>query len=177
MNNGDSPIAAMAAQFAIFSLIAFGGGSTVYPEIHRFVVETKGWMDDRTFVDLFAVGRAVPGPNIMFVTMIGWQVAGLLGAVVVAAAMCVPSAVTCFVFVRLWNRFPSLTWRRAIETALAWLAAGLMIASGYVLTLAADTKPAQFVVTAVTVAIATTTRMNPLWILGVAAALGAAGLI
>lgn len=173
----EDPIVAMSVQFAILSLISFGGGSSVLPEMHRFVVETRGWLDDTNFVELFTIGRAAPGPNIMFVTLIGWEVAGFLGALAISLAMCVPSAVVAFAFVRVWERFPSVVWRRAVQGVLAWLAGGFMLASGYVLTLAADHSWLAFAVTAVTTVLAATTKMHPLWPIGVAAVLGIVGWI
>ncbi len=173
----DDPVAAMLVEFAMLSLMAFGGGSSVLPEMHQFVVGTMGWLDERRFIELFAIGRAAPGPNIMFVTLIGWEVAGLLGAIAITAAMCLPSALLAYAFVQIWGRFPSPNWRRAIETALAWLAGGFMLASGWVLTLAADHGWSAFATTVAATALAATTRINPLWMLCVAAGLGIAGVI
>jgi len=76
----------IAVQFAVMSLLAFGGANAVVPEMHRQAVELRGWMSDRQFADLFAISQVAPGPNVMIVTLIGYQVAGLSGALVATLA-------------------------------------------------------------------------------------------
>ena len=73
-------------QFAILSLFAVGGVMAVIPEMHRQAVEVSHWMTERQFADLFAIAQAAPGPNIIIVTLIGFQVAGFAGAIV--ATLC-----------------------------------------------------------------------------------------
>jgi chromate transporter len=77
----------LAAHFALISLFAIGGAMAVVPEMHRQAVEVSGWMTDRQFADLFAIGQAAPGPNIIVVTLIGYQAAGVPGALVATLAM------------------------------------------------------------------------------------------
>ena len=71
----------LASGFAAISLIAVGGGIAVIPEMSRLVVETHGWMSQARFAELFALAQAAPGPNVLVVGLIGWQVAGLAGMV------------------------------------------------------------------------------------------------
>jgi chromate transporter len=71
----------LAVQFAIMSLLALGGANAVVPEIHRQAVEFRGWMTERQFADMFAISQAAPGPNVMIVTLVGFHVAGLPGAI------------------------------------------------------------------------------------------------
>ena len=72
----------LAVQFALMSLLALGGANAVVPEMHRQAVELRGWMSDHEFTDMFAMSQAAPGPNVMLVTLIGYHVAGLAGAMV-----------------------------------------------------------------------------------------------
>ncbi len=83
----------LAVQFAIMSLLALGGANAVVPEMHRQAVELRGWMSEREFADMFAISQAAPGPNVMLVTLIGYHVAGVAGALVTTLAMCGPTAV------------------------------------------------------------------------------------
>ena len=105
----------LAVQFAIMSLLALGGANAVVPEIHRQAVDLRGWMTERQFADLFAISQAAPGPNVMIVTLIGYHVAGLWGAVVTTLAMCGPTAVLAAYLSRTWDRFrhsPGALWFR-----------------------------------------------------------------
>jgi chromate transporter len=95
----------LAVQFAMMSLLAFGGANAVVPEMHRQAVELRGWMTEREFTDMFAMSQAAPGPNVMLVTLIGYHVAGVAGALITTLAMCGPTAVLAHFLGRTWDRF------------------------------------------------------------------------
>lgn len=167
----------MALQFALLSLIAVGGANAVVPEMHRFFVESRGWLGDTEFADLFAIAQAAPGPNVMIVGLIGWRLAGLTGAAVATLAMCGPSGVLTYAVGHVWHRFRGAPWRAAVQSGLAPLTVGLILASGYILARAADHSWAGYAVTGVTVALVLATKLHPLWLLGAAGVLGALGLV
>lgn len=169
--------AELASHFALLSLLAVGGINTVIPEMHRLVVEAYGLMTDPEFADLFAIARAAPGPNMLLVTLIGWKVAGLTGALALTGAICGPPSVLTFLVSRLWQRFRAAPWRLAVERGLGPLTVGLVLASGYVLTRAADHNFMAYALTGTTVLVTLGTRLNPLWLLGGGAVLGAIGVV
>ena len=82
-----SPLGALASYFALLSLFAIGGANTLIPEFHRVAVDAMHWMSDRQFADMFAISRVAPGPNVIIVTLIGYHVAGIVGALVATGAM------------------------------------------------------------------------------------------
>jgi chromate transporter len=167
----------LAVQFAIMSLLAFGGANAVVPEIHRQAVELRSWMNDREFTDMFAISQAAPGPNVMLVTLIGYHVAGLAGAMVTTLAMCGPTAVLAHFLGRTWDRFKDAPWRMAVQAGLVPISVGLVGASAIVLTRAADHSWVAVVITGVTAATAYWTRWNPLWLIGIAGLVGLADLV
>ena len=167
----------LAVQFAIMSLLALGGANAVVPEIHRQAVELRSWMNDREFTDMFAISQAAPGPNVMLVTLIGYHVAGLAGAIVTTLAMCGPTAVLAHFLGRTWDRFKDAPWRMAVQAGLVPISVGLVGASAIVLTRAADHGLMAVVITGVTAATAYWTRVNPLWLIGIAGLLGFAGWV
>lgn len=167
----------LGLHFVLLSLIAVGGGNSILPEMQRLVVDTHHWMTDTEFAELFAIARASPGPNILIVTLIGWKSAGFPGAVVATTAICGPAALLTFTVARLWRRLAHAAWPRAIERGLAAITIGLVLASSYVLTLAADRNWIAYAITGVTAAAVAGTKLNPLWLLGAAAVIGAAGLL
>ena len=109
----------LGLQFSLLSLLAFGGANAVLPEMHRLVVENHHWMSDAAFSQLFAIAQAAPGPNLLVVTLIGWQVAGVAGALATTLAFCLPSSLLIFFLARIWARWRSDRWRRAIEAGVA----------------------------------------------------------
>ena len=65
--------------FMLLSLISVGGMPSVLPELQRYVVDVKSWVTPEEFIQIFAVGQAAPGPNILIASLVGWKVAGLGG--------------------------------------------------------------------------------------------------
>lgn len=172
-----SPLVTLAVRFAVLSLVAVGGITSVLPEVHRVVVDVHHWLTDAEFTDLFAIARAAPGPNMLLVTLIGWQVAGLPGALVATAAMCAPGCVLSYFVARLWQRFRGAPWRRAVEVGLAPITVGLILATGWLLTRGAPAGWTASGITAGTAALVLWTRVNPVWLFVAAGVLGFAGLV
>ena len=108
----------LAAQFAFLSLFAIGGAMAVMPEMHRQAVDVSHWMTDRQFADLFAIAQAAPGPNIIIVTLIGYQAAGIAGALVATLAMCGPTCVITYFVGRTFDRFKDAHWRIVVQAGL-----------------------------------------------------------
>ena len=73
--------------------------------MHRQTVEIAGWLTDRQFSELFAIAQAAPGPNVMFVALLGHFIAGVPGAVVATAAMCGPTCFLAYGVSRVFDRF------------------------------------------------------------------------
>jgi chromate transporter len=172
-----SVLAELAWQFSLLSFLAIGGVNALIPEIHRRVVEMEHWMTDIDFAQAFAIAQAAPGPNMLIVSVIGWKVAGMVGALVATAAICIPSSVLTFAVAHVWDRFREAPLRAAIQHGLAPVTVGLVLASGYILARAADHTWAALAITIVTVALTLTTRLHPLVLLAAGAALGVAGLV
>ena len=102
-------------QFSLLNFVAFGGVTAMLPEIHRLVVEQRQWMDDATFAQLFAIAQAAPGPNLLFVSLIGWQVAGIGGGIAATLGICLPVSIFIFLLYQHWEKFRGTPWQQAIE--------------------------------------------------------------
>jgi chromate transporter len=165
----------MAVRFALLSLFAVGGANAAIPEMHRLAVDVHHWMSDRQFADMFAIAQVSPGPNVIIVTLIGYHVAGIAGAVVATLAMTGPTCVVAFLIARVWDRFKEARWRIAIQAGLVPVSLGLMAASAYVIARATDQSWLATAITAVTAVLAYFTRINPLWAFAIAGALGLTG--
>ncbi|MDQ2916717.1 MAG: chromate transporter [Casimicrobiaceae bacterium] len=176
MTGSAHALAEIATRFAALSLVAIGGINAILPEIHRVVVDVEGWMTSGEFADLFALAQLAPGPNAMVVALVGWKVAGVAGALVATIATCGPSSVACYVAWQWADRLRESKMRAIVQRALAPLAIGLILASGYTLARGADRSPGAFVLTLIAAAALTWTRVNPVWVLLVAGVAGLAGL-
>lgn len=168
---------ALFVQFALLSLLAFGGANAVVPEMHRQAVDLHHWMTGSEFAALFAISQAAPGPNFMISTLVGWKAAGLPGALVATLAMCAPSCLLTFWVAKVWDRSREARWRVLAVATLAPLTVGLVTATAYLLIQGADRNWRLALVTLTVAAVAYRSRLNPLWLLGAAAALGLTGLL
>jgi chromate transporter len=177
MNPDRSPILTLISTFGVMSLFAVGGANAAIPEMHRIAVDVQHWMSDKQFADVFAISQMSPGPNVLIVTLIGYSVAGVAGALAATLAMCVPTAVLAYYVSRLLARSSHSRWPAIIQAALVPLSIGLMGASGLILALTSSRTWAGALVTATAAALAFATRLNPLWLLLAGGCLGFAGII
>lgn len=177
MKSDGDILLSLAGHFAILSLFAVGGANAAIPEMNRVAVDLQHWMTDRQFADLFAISQVSPGPNVIIVTLIGYQAAGLAGALVATFAMCGPTCVFAFYMGRTWEHYREARWRNAIQGGLVPVSIGLIAASALILALAADRNVVAAAVTIATAAAGYFTRINPLWLFLAAALVGLAGYI
>lgn len=152
----------LALLFGGLSLLAFGGGAGVIPDMQRITVNTYHWLTAPEFLAFFAISRAAPGPGSLIVVLIGQKVAGLLGAAVAGVAMFAPSSLLVWGIARLWHRGAAATWRLHVERALAPIAIGLTFATGIALMRGTEHGVAAYAVTAVATLALSFTELNPL---------------
>lgn len=177
MNPDANPIGTLVWTFGLMSLFAVGGAVSAIPEMHRIAVDVHHWLDDKQFADVFAISQLSPGPNVLIVTLIGYSVAGITGALAATLAMCGPTAILAYYVSRLLQRSRHATWPAIIQAALVPLSIGLMAASSLILAQTSDRTWAAGLMTAVAAVLAFATRLNPLWILLAGGVLGFAGVV
>lgn len=177
MNPESNPVWTLAWTFGVMSLFAVGGANSAIPEMHRIAVDVQHWITDKQFADAFAISQMSPGPNVLIVTLIGYSVAGITGALVATLSMCAPTAILAYYVSRFLARSSQSRWPAMIQAALVPLSIGLMGASGLILAQAADRTWLAVLFTAVAAGLAFATRLNPFWMLLAGAILGFAGLI
>jgi chromate transporter len=163
----------LVEQFAVLSLMAVGGANILLPEMHQFAVERHHWMTHREFGELFALAQAAPGPNVLFVALIGWKAAGIPGACAAITAICVPSSAITLVVARFLERFRDARWRIALQKALSPVTAGLMIAAAILLMRPGEQGSYGWILSLMVVAGSLRFRLNPLWYIALGALAGA----
>ena len=156
---------ALASIFSQLSLLAFGGGNTILPEMQRQVVEVHHWMTAEDFSALFALGQAAPGPNLMIVTLVGWHVAGFYGMLVTSLAKFGPSSLVTIAMLHVWDRFKDRPWRRHVQAGLMPVTAGLVAASAALIAQASISNGVLAAITACTAVISLKAKLHPLWLL------------
>ena len=82
---------ALFGHFLMLSLLSIGGAITVAPDMHRVMVDEMGLLTDAQFTSSIAIAQASPGPNVLFVAVMGYQAAGLAGAAATLFGIMLPS--------------------------------------------------------------------------------------
>ena len=161
--------------FLLLSLLAVGGAITTAPDMHRYLVTEQGWITDGQFTTSVALAQAAPGPNLLFVAVLGWNVAGPLGALATMSGILLPSTLLTLWATR-WGRANSETRGvRAFTTGMAPLTLGLLVATAWVLTEPVRMQPGAWALIAITVVVMVRTRVSPMWLVAVGAVVGAMG--
>ncbi|HEY8289136.1 MAG TPA: chromate transporter [Acetobacteraceae bacterium] len=156
----------LAGLFALLSMLAFGGGAGVIPDMQHAAVDVHHWLTAREFLDMFAISRAAPGPGSLIVVLIGQKAAGLAGAGVSFLAMFTPSCVAVHVIARFWHRAAHSDWRAVVERALAPVAVGMTFASGLALMRGTEHGWIPYLITIASTAAFAFTEINPIALLG-----------
>ena len=142
--------------FASLSLLAVGGAITTAPDMHRFLVDERSWLSDAQFTSSIALSQAAPGPNVLFIALMGWQLGinaaggtsagaaawwtGLLGVTVCMVATLLPSSVLTYSATRWAHRNQHKRSVRAFKQGMAPVVIALLLATGWLL--AAPAVPA-----------------------------------
>jgi chromate transporter len=164
-------------KLSAFSLVAFGGVNALLPVLFNLAVHQEHWIDVQTFSDYFAIAQAAPGPNFMTVTLIGWHIYGVLGALLATFAVSWPSSIMIFFLQRFIMRMKNPLSKKTIQYSAAALAIGLVLSSAFEIALQINHSMAAYVLTIGTIAITLLTRWHPLYLIAIGGALGVLGFI
>jgi len=170
-------LVALFLHFLVLSFLAIGGTPTVLPDMHRYVVEVHHWMTSTQFAAVYALAQVAPGPNVMYITLIGWQVGGWAGAAATTLPLLVPASTLTLLAGHLHARHPHAVLGRAMRRGLTPITLGLMLASGWILTRSVNHDWRGYLLTLLTVVLVLRTRWNPLWLIAAGALAGMAGLV
>lgn len=174
--------------FLLLSLLSIGGAITTAPDMHRYLVQEQRWLTDPQFSASIAIAQAAPGPNVLFVALMGWQVGlnagGLAGAclglVLALGGILLPSTTLAYVAARWGHRNRELRAVRAFKQGMAPIVIALLVATGWLLATGGQPRAADWPVWAVAVVSALVvwrTRLHLLWLLGAGALAGWFGLL
>ena len=182
--------------FAVLSLLGIGGAITTAPDMHRFLVSEKNWLTDESLSSCIALAQSAPGPNVLFVALMGWQVGvnaggglsagahawwlGLLGMMLTMLGIMLPSSVLTYKATKWAHVNRDLISVQTFKSGMAPIVIGLLVSTGWLLSaahrdLAQDWKI--WMVTAVATLVMLRTSIHLLWLIAAGGILGAAGLL
>jgi len=173
---------ALAWRFAGLSLIAVGGVNALVPAIRVQAVDATHWLTPAAFTEAIALSQAAPGPNLLLVPLVGWHVAGVLGAVVALVAFIAPTVTLAVLGARVLLAHETSPAFGALRWALRPVGGGLMLAGSVAVFLSGsrawpDTNawivPVLVLVALATMLAALRWKVNPLAWIALAAVVGA----
>ncbi|OYT99880.1 MAG: chromate transporter [Burkholderiales bacterium PBB1] len=163
--------------FLLLSLLAIGGAITTAPDMHRYLVAEHGWISDSQFTASIALAQAAPGPNLLFVAVLGWNAAGPLGALATMSGILLPSSLLTLCATRWGQARRDTLGVRAFTAGMAPLTLGLLVATSWVLSQPFRQQPVAWALIALTVVLTLRTQISPLWVVGLGALVGGFGLL
>lgn len=169
------------AHFMLLSLLCVGGAISAAPDMHRYVVTEHHWIVDADFTASVALAQAAPGPNVLFVAVIGWNVAGAPGALATLAGILIPSTVLSLAAARWGAQRRETRGVRAFTLGLAPLTLGLLLSTGWILAepfvRRGEHRAASLALVVASTGLALRTPVGPMWIVALGALVGAAGWV
>ena len=185
---------ALLGHFLSLSLLAVGGAISTAPEMHRYLVTQQQWLTEAQFSSSIALAQAAPGPNVLFIALLGWQVGlnaaaastlpawacALLGVSLTMLGTLLPSTVLTFSVARWGHRNRERRVVRAFKQGMAPLVVGILLATGVILATNQGSSPEHWplwLLAAVTALLVWRTRIHLLWLLGAGAVLGGLGWV
>lgn len=162
--------------FMLLSMLAVGGAITTAPDMHRYLVSEQGWMSDAEFTSSIAIAQAAPGPNILFVALVGLNVAGIAGLLAAMIGIMLPSSLVAWTVGRLRRSRHDSIALRAFTAGLTPLTLGLLLSTGWVLLAPTREHWGSIALVLLTGAVMVLTKISPLWLIALGAVAGMLGL-
>jgi chromate transporter len=172
----------------MLSLLSVGGAISTTSEMHRFLVEQQHWLTQSQFNDAIALAQAAPGPNVLFVALMGWHVGmnagstllALLGVVTTMFGMMLPSTLLTYTAAQWGHRNRHLRSVRAFKQGMAPIVVALLLSTAWILGSSGGADSSNWrlwLLSIVSMFVIWLTRVHILWVLGAGALLGALHLV
>ncbi|MEW6759214.1 MAG: chromate transporter [Pseudomonadota bacterium] len=175
--------------YLMLSLLSLGGAISATGDMHRYLVEDKGWLSEAQFSESIALAQAAPGPNVLFVALMGWHVgmntgslaAAFLGVATTMAGILLPSTVLTYQVAQWGHRNRELRAVRAFKLGMAPMVIGMLLATSWLLATASSRGSlrdwALWLLAGASCLVIWRTRLHILWLLALGAVLGALGFV
>ena len=179
---------ALFTHYLSLSLLSVGGAITTAPDMHRFLVDSRHWLTDPQFSASIAIAQAAPGPNVLFIALMGWNVGlnagglplAFMGMAITMAGIMIPSTTLTYMAARWGHHNRELRGVRAFKQGMAPIVIALLVATGWILATGSSYTLRDWPVWAIAVVSALLvwrTKLHLLWLLGAGAALGWFGFV
>lgn len=167
----------LLGHFLALSLMSIGGAITLVPDMHRRLVGDGGLLSDTDFTASIALAQAAPGPNVLFVALMGWYSGGLGGALVSMVGIMLPSTTLALAASRWVSSRRHWLSVQAFQAGMMPVTIGLLLATGCLLAPSWHTQPRALVLSVLVALLVWRTKVSLIWLVGAGALLGALGWV
>ncbi|MCC2973738.1 chromate transporter [Massilia sp. IC2-476] len=177
----------LLVHFLMLSLLQFGGAISVTADMQRFLVQEEGWLSQSQFSDAIALAQAAPGPNVLFVALMGWHLgmntgslaAAFAGVAMTMAAILLPSSILNYQVAQWGHRNRERRAVRAFRLGMAPVVIGMLLATSWLLAGAGAHLAGwpTWLLALLSCLVIWRTRLHLLWMLGAGALVGALGFV
>ncbi len=167
--------AQLVAHFMMLSLLSMGGAIVTAPEMHRYLVREHGYLSSADFSQSIALAQSAPGPNVLFVAVLGWQIGGIFGAIATMAGILLPSSVLTLALERWSSSRRDSRGVRAFTGGLAPLTVALLLSTGWLLSEPAHAHLGAMALVLGSALVSWHFKLSPLWLIAAGALVGALG--
>ena len=179
---------ALLLHYMMLSLLSVGGAISTLPDMHRYLVERQHWLTDAQFNASVAIAQAAPGPNVLFIALMGWNIGmncgsawlGLLGVLVTMTGILLPSTTLTYLAASWGHSNRDLLVVRSFKLGMAPVVIGLLVSTGWIMAAAHQNLRSDWplwLITAISALVVWHTRLHLLWLLGAGALAGIMGWI
>ena len=163
--------------FLALSLMSIGGAITLVPDMHRRLVTDSGLLGDADFTSSIALAQAAPGPNVLFVALMGRYAGGLGGAIVSMLGIMLPSTTLALSVSRWVSTRRHWLSVQAFQAGMIPVTLGLLLATGAHLAPSLQTQPKALLMSVVVALIVWRTKVGLIWLVAAGGLLGGLGLV
>jgi chromate transporter len=163
--------------FLAMSLMAIGGAITLVPDLHRRLVEGNHFLSDMDFTASIALAQAAPGPNLLFVALLGWYSGGLGGAMASMLGIMIPSTTLALAVSRWVSARRGWLSVKAFQAGMVPVTIGLLLATGAHLAPPMQTQPKALLLSVAVALIVWRTRTPLIWLVAAGGVLGGLGWV
>ena len=167
----------LLGHFAMLSLLAVGGAIATVPDMHRYLVGERAWLSETAFSGSIALAQAAPGPNVLFVAVLGFNVAGLVGVAATLTGCLLPSTLVAVTAGRYGAQRQQSRGARAFTEGFAPVTIGLLLSTGWLLTEPSHGRWGTLPLVIGTVWLMQRTKHSPVWPIAAGALAGVLGWV
>lgn len=159
--------------FLKIGAFSFGGGYAMLPLISQELIKKHSWLSIDKFIDVIAISQITPGPiAVNSATFLGYEVGGILGAVISTIAVVTPSVIIVGLIAYSLDKIKDKSSGEYILKYLRPVVIGLIASAGVLVAEKAFIDIRSIIISVVIFILVVFDKISPILAIGVAAIMG-----